>query len=250
MIGEAGAIGHDRMPKLPPFWGSDKLTKYLDTAQHNTIATCNNLPGVFRRLRDINEAFSLITENLDYTREWFPAFFLFRAHSTYLAAVRLATSGQSPEAYMILRGCLENSLYGFCIYAKPELADVWLRREENQGSKRRFDKHFKIGQIKPVLEQSDPHLAKAVQEFYDRTIAFGAHPNPNSILTNLVREKTETFASFRSLYLQCDSETYMFALRTTLQIGVCSLKIFRIIFKERFDLLGISEKLPPLTKDL
>jgi hypothetical protein len=42
------------------------------------------------------------------------------------------------------------------------------------------------------------------------------------------------------IYLEGDSIQLRLALKTTAQVGVCSLSLFRSIYKERFDILGVT----------
>jgi len=125
--------------------GQDKLSAFIDGARRNTFATFANLRGIYTLLEEINEAFFKFNENLLNPSDPFAAFFSLKAHSSYLGSVRLSTSGQLPEAYMVLRGCLENSLYGFYFHRKPESGKTWLRRHEDEESRRRVRDEFKAG---------------------------------------------------------------------------------------------------------
>jgi len=94
----------------PPDWGQDPLSKFIKDAWHNTYATFANLKPQYTHLEAIHSAYQKIKDNLINTPEWFASFFLMRAHASYLGGVQLSFSGQIPEAYMVLRGCLENRL--------------------------------------------------------------------------------------------------------------------------------------------
>ncbi len=54
----------------------------------------------------------------------------------------------------------------------------------------------------------------------------------------------------QQLYLHSDGLPMDFALKTTAQIGICSLHLFQWIFKERFSLLGITDRLQALRQGL
>ena len=108
------------LPIPPPEWGTDELTKFLDVARSNSYATFHNLRDEYRRLAEIDGAFRKAVDGLFNTKDWFAAFFLLRAHSSFLGGVRLSISGQVPEGYACLRLALENALYGFYLYKNPE----------------------------------------------------------------------------------------------------------------------------------
>ncbi|MDX9745885.1 MAG: hypothetical protein RBU31_05045 [Syntrophales bacterium] len=116
--------------KIPPGWGQDSLSEFIENAWHNTFATFHNVKDWYSILKDIHLVFDAITHNIDRTPDWFASFFLFRSHSAYLGSVRLALSGQTPETYIVLRGCLGNALYGFYVSRNAESREIWLRRRD------------------------------------------------------------------------------------------------------------------------
>jgi hypothetical protein len=235
---------------VPKNWGQDKLSNFIETAQQNTFATFANLKDVFRLFEGIDESFRRIIDNIDNARDWFPAFFLLRAHSSYLGAVRLSTSGQLPEAYMILRGCLENSLYGFYLFKKPKSVEVWLNRHDDEVAKKKVRIEFKIGPMFKLLSSNDSKLGTVASKLYESTIDYGAHPNAWALLTNLSKKKDDDSIKFELNYLTGKSPALALCLKTNAQVGVCSLMVFKLVFKERFDLLGISDILQKLGRGL
>ncbi len=52
------------------------------------------------------------------------------------------------------------------------------------------------------------------------------------------------------IYLMGDGAALRLCLKTAAQVGVCALGIFRLVFKERFDLVGLTNVLDQLRKDL
>jgi len=98
------------------------------------------------------------------------------------------------------------------------------------------------------LDSVDPATGEVTHHLYDRTIDYGAHPNERALSSNFRRETDERKQTFRLLYLDGDSPTLRLCLKTNAQVGLCSLKIFELVFPERFNLLGISQKLASLSK--
>lgn len=244
------------MPKdktLPDDWGKDSLSEFYDDAHHNTLATFANLKPEYKRLRVINDAFKTITENLHNIGELIPAFFLLRAHSSYMGATRLAVSGQIPEAYMVLRGCLENSLYALHIYRTPGLSNIWFKRHENEDTLKKCKDCFKSINVFKTLETEDKKLHKITRDLYETTIDYGGHPNEASLTSIMKQSENESQLQFTVPYLtsyKINKAAFLLCLKSCARIGVCSLFIFKLIFRHRFDILGISNMLPKLSAGL
>ena len=108
----------------PRGWGDDKLSTFMDAGLNNIYASFTKLREELRLLSDVNDAFYRVAEHLTHPPDWFVALFLLRAHSSYLGGAQLALAGQLPEAYTLLRGCLENALYAFpSIRSLPATSD-------------------------------------------------------------------------------------------------------------------------------
>ena len=236
--------------RIPPNWADDSLSKFIQDTIDNTYATFHNLKPPYNRLKDIHIAFRKIVDNIENTPDWFATFFLVRSHSALLGAVRLALSGQVPEAYMVLRGCLENALYGFYVTRKAESRETWLRRHDNEESKKKVRKEFKISNLIDLLEKEDDRLRNIAKDLYERTIDYGGHPNERALLSVTTKHVDENKTKFQSAYLIGNEPALKLCLKSCSQIGVCSLSIFQMIYKERFDILGLSDALMVLKKGL
>jgi hypothetical protein len=236
--------------RIPPNWTEDSLSKFIQDTIDNTYATFHNLKPPYNKLKDIHVVFYKIVDNTDNTPDWFSTFFLVRSHSALLGAVRLALSGQVPEAYMVLRGCLENALYGFYVARKPESRETWLRRHDDEDSKKRVKKEFKISNLIDLLEKEDDILRNIASNLYERTIDYGGHPNERALLSVATKNEDEHKIRFQSAYLIGNEPALELCLKSCSQIGICSLSIFQMIYKARFDILGLSDELTVLKKGL
>lgn len=234
----------------PPNWAKDELSKFIETAYENIFASYVNYKKAYDILSDINKCYRLIIDNLYNTPQWFAGFFLLRAHSSYLAAVRLALSGQTSETFMVLRGCLENSLYGLYLSQNPASQETWLKRHEDEESYKKVKNEFKIrDMIDKTLKSKDPKLCKIFEELYDRTIDYGAHPNERALSATLHKQEKDGIVKFDLNYLSGDSTELKHCIITTAEIGICSLGVLKIIYKERFEISGISDSLGLIKKN-
>ncbi|MBI4840976.1 MAG: hypothetical protein HY803_07860, partial [candidate division NC10 bacterium] len=85
--------------QLPP-WEKDSLSSLLENAAFNERATSLNLPKVYSLLKQVHSTFERVaaTVEKDNREELLvPRFLIVRTHSAFLAAMRLAMSGQSFE---------------------------------------------------------------------------------------------------------------------------------------------------------
>jgi hypothetical protein len=235
---------------IPPGWGEDPLSAFIDNAQHNTYATFQNLKPQYNLLKNIHQVFDTVVHNLDRSPDWFAAFFLFRSHSAFLEGVRLVLSGAIPESYMVLRGCLENAFYGFYLNGDHQRQETWLRRHDDEKSKAKVRKEFAIRNVLDFLKSKDEGLFKVSNELYERAIDLGAHPNERAFLSVMKQRKDESEIRFDSAYLIGNEPALQLGIKSSAQIGICALLIFQKIFEKRFELLGLSEQINHLKKGL
>ncbi len=235
----------------PPNWGTDEVSNFFEVAQRNAYGSFVQLRAPFAKLIAIDTFYRKLIDNLDHANEWFATFFVLRAHSSFLAASRLAVSGQLPETYMILRGTLENALYGFYIARHPELREIWLRRHDDAESLRAVKQQFQIRMIFEQLTLANVRIGDVAKTLYDFTIDSGAHPNEQALMQVLNMKRANGNILFEVRYLTSGEETAFGAcFKTTAQVGVCGLDIFGIVFRERFQILGLTQDLDTLKKDL
>jgi hypothetical protein len=103
------------------------------------------------------------------------------AHASFLAAVRIALSGQVPPTHMALRGALESGLFSLIASRSEENRTAWLNRDKD----RRRSKSIYTAPNAMKLLENDPNLLRSVREAYELAIDFGAHPNRRSLIDHL-----------------------------------------------------------------
>jgi hypothetical protein len=235
------AMTEQQIPRdfRPKGWNEDPLSEFLDMALNNTFATYQQLQGYFRRISDVDRIFLRLLENLNDPEHLVSPLFLFRAHSSYRAAARLAFSGQVPESYSLTRACLENALYALFFAHEPAAFDIWLKRQEDEAARKKIRREFTVGRFLGLLEGKEPTLGKNARTMYERTIDYGAHPNPQAIFSSLSIEETETELSVDTNYLMGNTMPLHVALKTVATVGILTLEIAELVFPERFTKLGI-----------
>jgi hypothetical protein len=238
------------VPPTPRNWGDDTLATFIDTARRNVFASFVNLRREYQRLSDIDAGFRLIGENLHEPQDWFVALFLLRTHSSYLGATHLALAGQLPESYMLLRGALENAVYGFYFYKTPDSHERWLRRHDSPQSRKVVEGEFRIRALLRLLRSRDEKLGTIATELYERTIDFGAHPNERALTQILKHTSNQTAHRMDLTYLSGHTSAMDLCLKSTAQVVACGLRVFAHVYPERYNLLGLTDRLPVLEAGL
>lgn len=118
----------------PAAFGTEPLSHSMDTAISNILATYCHKDDWYSQLLRLDEAFFVGFKNLSDLDDTLFGLLLGRAHCAYRGGCMMAMAGHTVEAYMLLRGCIEASLYALHIDADPEMADIWLNRHNNEKS--------------------------------------------------------------------------------------------------------------------
>ena len=234
----------------PKDWGQDHFSEFADRARAHEYETIAALPEQYRLIVRVDSLFKQVQENLAFTKEWFAAMFFLRTHSTFLCAANAALSGQLPESYMLLRGSLENALYGIYLSHNKKHAKTWLERNESPQAKKKVRDQFKNATLITFLGTLDRGLARAADTLYERCIDFGAHPNQLGLTTAMRIEEGDPHPLLKMAYLSGEPASVQLCLKTTHQVGVFALAAFRYVFKERFDILGITEEIEKLKANI
>lgn len=235
---------------IPPSWGKDSLSEFIDTARNNSFATFVNCSAEYDILKSIDDIYRYAIDSLANSPDWFAVFFLLKSHSSYLGSAMLSVSGQCAECYMTLRGCIEAALYGLYLSRHRASCKTWLQRHNDENSLKLVKNEFKIRNLFNDLKIVDSVTHKAVKTLYDRTINYGAHPNEAALTSLLNKTQENNIIQFNLSYLSGNTPAFYLALKTTAQVGVCSLLIFKNVFSERFAILGIDKKIDIIKEGL
>ena len=227
----------------PEDWGRDKLGRVIDMTRMNTLTTFVHNREAYDVLASINALFETLNSNLANTKKWFVTLFVPRCHSAFIATTRLALSGQNPEAYILMRGCLEYALYAFYIHRDPDSAQTFLHRHNDEASLRKMKKEFRPKAMLDVLRAANTPTAEVATKLYEWTINYGAHPNPHGMLTAMSFEKKNGGMIAETEYFNNDPVIQGLCLKNAARVGVYSLEIFRLILPERFALLSLDLQL-------
>jgi hypothetical protein len=236
--------------RQPPPWDTDSLSKYFADAEYNERVTAINYPDIYDLLRRLQRAFEQAEETIEkgFTQGHFlvPRILLPRAHSAVLASIRLSMSGQSLEALCVLRSAIEQAWYDVHIGTDSARAETWLRRNESDDAQRKCKAEFTVANVRGSHEALDVNGAADMRSLYEIVIDFGAHPNQLGVLNSMQRVETSKQVDYRVGILFPQELRVMMGVRLAVAVGVGVLNAYRVLFPERFALVGLDREITVL----
>lgn len=190
---------------VPVGWPDDELAKFLEIGQSNVVASFVQLPAKYLKCRQVDDALRLMCGNLSDAGDWFAPLFALKSHACYRAAAGLALAGQSPEAFMVMRGATESALYGLYIHVNNEALEIWTKRNDSEAAKKKMKATFTIANMWKCLGAADAKLCVTAQDLYEKTIELGGHPNPASVAMASKMSRNPQGAQFKLNYLSADT---------------------------------------------
>lgn len=234
----------------PSRWGQTELTRFFDLVRENQHTTFTHFPAACAVLDDIDQAFACFVGDRLNPRNTPLSFLLYRCHVAYRAACGASMAGQKAEAFTLLRSCLEYAACALKLDKDPLALKIWLGQSNDIGSRRAAKTIFQMDRIRPVVAMTDKRLGQIFNILYFRTVKSGAHPNE---LVVIGRQKTESDGAHRPvqpIYPHGNSPALRHTLRSTADVGLCSLLIFQKIsvFAKSFEQLNLNKELHSLRR--
>lgn len=234
----------------PKGWADDELSTFLQRARENTYAVFANNPQVYAKVREIDDCFFKISNNLNETKSFVPAILLFRCHAAFRAGAMCALSGFGPETFPNLRLSIEAAAYALHIDTHDDLAEVWLRRHDSEDALQSVRTKFSNGKVKKTVVSKAPKLAAVYELLYERAVDFGAHMNERAATGSMKLVEEPGRKKYEMLYLLDDGPALGHVLKSLCQAGVLGLALFDVVFSERFMLLGLTDRVRALKQGL
>lgn len=231
------------LPIPPPGWGSDPLTAYFDHAHMNRWATFVQEEKAFELLKRVNTWLDAHRDGLFKTQLEIPASLFMRAHLLFQTTCELATSGALYASMPIQRASLECAAYVLWLAKDPLALKIWLERDECSVTKKSARNHFTFGNTVKAIRRSDTGLAHIYSELYERTIDFGAHPNPLGIWSSANVSSAGPHVMISQIGLHNRGPELTAALKSTAQTGVFLVRIAQLVWPERVSLLGLYDEM-------
>lgn len=221
----------------------DNLIAFFELVGANQKANIGRFPAQYELIRRVNICLSAAGQKLINPKPLMCAVLFLRCQYAYKAAAGMALSGQSVEAFVMLRSSLEYAGYALAIFNDASLEVVFSNRHITSADMQAQKRAFRISEIKKVIEAFDPKLADLFQIFYDRSIDFGGHPNPHATFSAMEMPSENSVVA---LAMVTDPHIIQHTLKSVAQVGLTALYIFQHIFKAKFELLGVRAEMDKL----
>lgn len=253
--GEAAPAALPDPNKPPPDWASDDLTAFMRTATQAAWASFVQ-PATrpwFQKLSAIDATFLSAIHALNgHTPNYFEGLMLISAHAAFRGAAEFSLQGRASESMLLMRSCLEYAMYGIHFRRHPELIEVWAHRGDGEKQRKAVRKHFKSTEMLDGISALNNAIGPRAKLLYERTIDMGAHPNEVGFFGRLeITDAPDGGGKlFKVKYLQGGDAAHMQALKTAAQVGVCTLECFWLLYRERFDILGVGAGIEALKPGL
>jgi len=154
--------------------------QFLRIEQETLRSNLEMAPGTVAVFEAIANFYRRIEEGVRDTREVrvedrsVPLCLFHESFKFWLNGVAVLLRGHLSEFLPLMRGALESAAYAHKIHRRPELAEVWLQREQ---SRREFDAAFRDGGIERQLFPEDEPLVRRLWSLFDVASTFGVHSN-------------------------------------------------------------------------
>lgn len=232
---------------------NETLNKRLDWCHGNKNHIIQHQPEIFNLFERTFKVFFNFGNNLhglDGEEYLNVSFFYNMAFGSFVGAARMLLGGQLAPAFMVMRGLLENALYGHYIFHNEGYFEIWESRIENERPGPEFIKTFKPAKMIESLKKESEDLGDRAKLLYDQTIDFGAHPNPSAFYSDVEWQDSQNqkYTFHWITHLKKDPAAFVFCSDALIKTGAVVLAIFRLIFKECFQILGLSEEIDELLK--
>jgi hypothetical protein len=229
-------------------WGDDNLSKFLNAVHSNQKANYANFQQPYLILQRINDCLFKAGKHLTNPNPVMAGILFLRSQYAYKTAAGMALSGQVVETFVMMRSCLEYAGYALIIFETPTLEPVFMNRHQGDAEMIIHKKKFNASEVRATITRFDSKLAEIFNLFYQRTIDFGGHPNPNATFSALKMDDAVDgkSTSFTAIALSSDTDAVLHAMKSVAQVGLTVLYIFQHIFKAKFELLGIRAEIDAL----
>ena len=239
-----------KAPPVPPGWGTDELTAFIDAARNNQHGTFFRKRPAMQKLVAIDAQFAKVTKNWMNPASEILALLFVRCHGAFRTAAGLAMAGQGPETYVQCRAMLEYGGYGVHIHRDPPLGMVWLDRHQSPKQMTAQKTAFSHAKVAASVTAANRDAGKRFEDLYQQTIDFGGHPNERSITGNLKMVEEPDRRVMLAVLLHQDGPELDMALKTVARCGMVALEMWQVIDNAKFELLGINADMLDLRKGL
>jgi hypothetical protein len=228
----------------PKDWGDDRLSGFLRQAEENKWAVFERHHSLWQDAVNIDVFYGRVFEALAYPSNRTAVALYARSVSAWRQALGMSMSGALMEGYALIRLTLELVLYATFLELTPDNIGVWTTRDDDAECLKRAKRTFQIGKILEIVEEGlGPKVACDIRALYDKTIAFGAHPNVSGVLVSTAIIKGDRNHILGMIGLHNDPSLIKAAVGDVNSAARLGLRCIGGCYKTRLRLAGIEDEL-------
>jgi hypothetical protein len=213
------------------------LEDFFEALRTNQRANQKIYPESYAIIARIDACFVRAGENLINPKPEIAGILLLRCQHAFKAAAAMALAGQAADVFPVLRSVLEYAGYCLLIAETPSLESVFILRHADEAAMKEQRDAFQIKAVKgAVSRHCTAALTTLYDDLYQRTIDFGAHPNPHAVLSVTSTDVNERQMARTVYAITKEPRIVLNALKSTAQIGLMALHVLERVFKEKFEL--------------
>jgi hypothetical protein len=217
------------------------LEDFFDVVRSNQRANREGFPEWYAIIERIDTCFVRAGSGLVDPDPVMAAVLLLRCQYAFKAAAAMALAGQAAEAFPAIRSVLEYAGYCLVIAETPSLQSVFSLRHAGEVEKRAQKDAFQIRAVKDAVARRSAPLAAIYEDLYQRTIDFGAHPNPHAVFSTMKLDERE--GKIMPQAITKDSKIMVHTFKSAGQVGLAALHVLECAYTSRFQQLGIHDEL-------
>lgn len=170
------------------------LSVFLQAADETSAKCLSTRSPSLELVHEVDELIRLRLWGEDVQLDAVSALLAINSYYSFLGAVRTALSGHFVAIFPLIRHSLECACYAYLLAEKPALGEIWSNRNQSADGLRACRRAFggAVSDVARSIKGRQQQLGSLVDDLYQASIDFGAHPNTRSIFPNLsINEVTE-----------------------------------------------------------
>jgi hypothetical protein len=202
------------------------LEDFFDALRASQRANRKIFPDWYAIIARIDDCFVRAGSNLVDPEPLMTGPLLLRCQYAFKAAAAMALAGQAADVFPVLRSVLEYAGYCLVISETPALENVFVLRHAGGAAMKEQRDAFQIKAIKgAVCRQCTTAMTTLYDDLYQRTIDFGAHPNPHAVFSTSSLDDSGGGAEITTFAITKEPKIVLHALKSTAQVGLMALHV-------------------------
>ena len=181
--------------------------------------------------------------------QFLPTLLLILAHGRYRIAGELAFSGCIADAWGVIRAAIELGVHAHRIHLKPELATIWLQKDDGAEELRAFKEEFWAYKKTRLFDGLD-----MLYGYWERYSDWGGHSTAAILALRGKFEASSPKINVEISYFEGDESRMAFSLQMLLDAAWLVENILFKIYEDRFNLdaplLQLRQQFEKLNSDL